>query len=76
MGSVIKGDTPHFDYVCQSVTNGISSVSLTYNLPVIFGVLTTLNYEQALVRASNDDNNKGFEVALTAVKTATLLDLI
>jgi 6,7-dimethyl-8-ribityllumazine synthase len=76
LGSVIKGDTPHFDYVCQAVTDGITSVSLDNQLPVIFGVLTTLNYDQAVFRSSDNDNNKGFDCALTAVKTTTLLQLI
>ena len=76
LGSVIKGDTPHFEYVCQSVTQGISTVSLTAKIPVIFGVLTTLNYDQALKRASDDDNNKGYEAAQTALKTINLLDQI
>ena len=57
LGAVIKGDTPHFDYVCKAVTEGVTRVSLDYKLPVIFGVLTTLTYDQALERASNDDNN-------------------
>ena len=76
LGAVIKGDTPHFDYVCKAVTEGVLRVSLDSKLPVIFGVLTTLTYDQALERASNDDNNKGSEVTKTAIKTANLLHSI
>ena len=76
LGSVIKGDTPHFDYVCKAVTDGVLRVSLDAKLPVIFGILTTLNYNQALERASNDDNNKGAEVTQTALKTINLLNSI
>ena len=76
LGAVIKGDTPHFDYVCKAVTEGVLRVSLDSKLPVIFGVLTTLTYDQALERASNDDNNKGAEVTKTAIKTVNLLDSI
>ena len=76
LGAVIKGDTPHFDYVCKAVTEGVTRVSLDYKLPVIFGVLTTLTYDQALKRASNDENNKGAEVTRTAIKTLNLLNSI
>jgi 6,7-dimethyl-8-ribityllumazine synthase len=72
LGAVIRGDTSHFDFVCQSVTQGITSVSVEYKLPVIFGVLTTDTYEQAKIRASDDDNNKGLEAAYTAIEMATL----
>ncbi len=72
LGSVIQGDTAHFDYVCQFVTQGICDLTVKYGIPIAFGVLTTHSYEQALERAKNDDFNKGYEAALTAVKTATL----
>ena len=76
LGAVIKGGTPHFDYVCKAVTEGVLRVSLDSKLPVIFGVLTTLTHDQALERASNDDNNKGVEVTKTAIKTVNLLHSI
>ena len=72
LGAVIKGDTVHFDFVCKAVTEGINHVALTCDIPVIFGILTTLNYEQALERSRNDDLNKGYESAITAIKTITL----
>ena len=68
LGCVIKGETPHFDYICQAVANGITNVNLKYNKPVAFGVLTTLNKKQALERAGGKYGNKGEEAALTVVK--------
>lgn len=68
LGCVIQGDTPHFDYVCQGVTYGIMKVSLKTNKPVAFGVLTTLNKQQAIDRAGGKLGNKGEEAALTVVK--------
>lgn len=68
LGCVIMGDTPHFDYICQSVSYGITEVGLKYNKPVIFGVLTTLTLEQAQERCGGKHGNKGHEAAMTALK--------
>jgi 6,7-dimethyl-8-ribityllumazine synthase len=68
LGCVIQGDTPHFDYICQGVTYGITEVNIRIKKPVIFGVLTTLNKKQALERAGGKLGNKGEEAAVTAVK--------
>jgi 6,7-dimethyl-8-ribityllumazine synthase len=73
LGCVIQGETPHFTYICQGVTQGITSLNLEYNIPFIFGVLTTLNQEQALDRAGGKHGNKGDEAAITAIKMAGLL---
>lgn len=72
IGCVIRGDTPHFEYICQGVTQGITQVNLEYNLPVIFGVLTTDNLQQAQERAGGKHGNKGVEAAVTAIKMAVL----
>lgn len=68
LGCVIQGDTPHFDYICQAVSYGITEVNLKSKKPVIFGVLTTLNKKQALERAGGKLGNKGEEAAVTAVR--------
>lgn len=68
LGCVIQGDTPHFDYICQAVSYGITEVALKTRKPVIFGVLTTLNKEQALERAGGKLGNKGEEAALSAIE--------
>ncbi|MBK5278977.1 MAG: 6,7-dimethyl-8-ribityllumazine synthase [Bacteroidia bacterium] len=68
LGCVIQGDTPHFDYICQAVANGIMTVNLKSNKPVAFGVLTTLDKKQALERAGGKYGNKGEEAAVTVVK--------
>jgi 6,7-dimethyl-8-ribityllumazine synthase len=68
LGCVIQGETPHFDYICQAVGYGIMEVGLKTGKPVIFGVLTTLNKQQALDRAGGKYGNKGEEAALTAIK--------
>jgi 6,7-dimethyl-8-ribityllumazine synthase len=68
LGSVIKGDTPHFDYICQAVALGIMEVNLSTRKPVAFGVLTTLDKNQALARAGGKHGNKGEEAAVTVVK--------
>lgn len=68
LGSVIRGTTSHYDYVCAEVSKGIASVSLQSDLPVIFGVLTTDNIEQAVERAGTKSGNKGFDAALTAIE--------
>jgi 6,7-dimethyl-8-ribityllumazine synthase len=68
IGCVIMGDTPHFDYICQSVSYGITEVGLKHNKPVVFGVLTTLTLQQALDRAGGKHGNKGNEASMTALK--------
>ncbi len=72
LGCVIQGETPHFTYVCQSVTHGITQLNMEYNLPIIFGVLTTLTYDQAKERAGGKLGNKGEESAIVAIKMAAL----
>jgi 6,7-dimethyl-8-ribityllumazine synthase len=74
LGSVIRGETAHFDYVCQAVSKGIMDVSLEYNLPVIFGVLTDDNIEQSRARSGGKLGNKGTEAAATAIKLLGLRD--
>ncbi|MDD3079044.1 MAG: 6,7-dimethyl-8-ribityllumazine synthase [Paludibacter sp.] len=74
LGCVIQGDTPHFDYVCQGVTYGISKLNAKKNgCPVIFGVLTTNTLQQALDRAGGIHGNKGIEAAITAIKMANII---
>jgi 6,7-dimethyl-8-ribityllumazine synthase len=72
LGCIIQGETPHFNYICQGVTQGITQLNLEYNIPFIFGVLTTLNLQQALDRAGGKLGNKGDEAAITAIKMAAL----
>ena len=72
LGCVIRGDTPHFDYVCAETTRGIGEVSLRHNIPVAFGLLTTDNHEQALARAGNNPDNKGEEAALSMLELLTV----
>ncbi|MDD2564312.1 MAG: 6,7-dimethyl-8-ribityllumazine synthase [Salinivirgaceae bacterium] len=72
LGCVIQGETRHFDFICQGVAQGITSVSLKYNKPVIFGVLTTNTQQQALDRAGGKHGNKGIEAAVTAIKMVAL----
>jgi 6,7-dimethyl-8-ribityllumazine synthase len=72
LGSVIKGETKHFDYVCQAVSNGIKDLNITLNIPVIFGVLTDNTIEQAENRSGGKHGNKGIEAAVTAIKMAHL----
>lgn len=73
LGAVIKGSTPHFDYVCAEASKGIAAVSLGEELPVIFGVLTTDTIEQAIERAGTKAGNKGYDAAVTAIEMANLL---
>jgi 6,7-dimethyl-8-ribityllumazine synthase len=68
LGCVIQGDTKHFDFICQAVSQGLTNVALKYNKPVIFGVLTPNNQQQALDRAGGKHGNKGDEAAATAIK--------
>ncbi len=72
IGCVIQGETPHFDYVCQSVTEGVAMINARGEVPVVFSVLTTLNEQQALDRAGGKLGNKGVEGAITAIKMANL----
>jgi 6,7-dimethyl-8-ribityllumazine synthase len=72
LGCVIQGETKHFDYICQGVTKGITELNLDYDIPFIFGVLTTDNLQQALDRAGGKYGNKGDEAAVTALKMAAL----
>ncbi len=73
LGAVIRGATPHFDYVANEVAKGIATVSLETSVPVTFGVLTTDTLEQAIERAGSKAGNKGFEAAMAAVEMANLL---
>jgi 6,7-dimethyl-8-ribityllumazine synthase len=72
LGCVIQGETPHFTYICQGVTQGITQLNLEYNIPFIFGVLTTNNQQQAIERSGGKHGNKGDEAAVTAIKMASL----
>ena len=72
IGCVIQGDTPHFDYVCQSVTQGVAALNAQGKVPVIFSVLTVLNQQQALDRCGGKLGNKGIEGAYTAIRMANL----
>lgn len=73
LGAVIRGATPHFDYVSSEVTKGVASVSLDTEKPVIFGVLTTDTIEQAIERAGTKAGNKGYDAAMTAMEMVDLL---
>ena len=73
LGAVIRGSTPHFDYVAAEVSKGIAQVALQNSKPVIFGVLTTDSLEQAIERAGTKGGNKGFDAALAAIEMANLL---
>jgi 6,7-dimethyl-8-ribityllumazine synthase len=72
LGCVIQGETPHFTYICQGVTQGITQLNLEYNLPFIFGVLTTNTQQQAVDRSGGKLGNKGDEAAVAAIKMAAL----
>jgi len=76
LGAVIKGSTGHYDYVCAEVSKGVASVSLETGVPVIFGVLTTDNIEQAIERAGTKAGNKGSDAAKSAIEMANLLKLV
>jgi 6,7-dimethyl-8-ribityllumazine synthase len=76
IGAVIKGDTPHFDYISQAVTAGIVQVNLEIEIPVIFGVLTVLNFEQAQERSKSDKTNKGYEMALASIEMVRVCEKI
>lgn len=76
LGAVIRGSTPHFDFVSNEVAKGVSRASMDSGVPVIFGVITTDNIEQAIERAGTKAGNKGWESAMGAIEMATLLDTI
>lgn len=76
VGAVIRGATSHYDYVCNEVSKGIASVGLNSNVPVIFGIVTTENIEQAIERAGTKAGNKGFDAAVSAIEMTNLFDNI
>ena len=76
LGCVIQGETRHFDFICNAVANGISNVALKHSKPVIFGVLTTNDQQQAEDRAGGKHGNKGVEAAVTAIKMAYLAETL
>lgn len=73
LGAVIRGDTPHFEYVCDAVTRGIGKAIEAYKIPISFGVLTTDNVQQAMERAGSKDANKGYEAILTAIEMVSVI---
>jgi 6,7-dimethyl-8-ribityllumazine synthase len=73
LGAVIRGSTPHFDYVCKEVSSGVAKVSLEHSVPVIFGVLTTDTIEQAIERAGTKSGNKGWEAGMAAIEMGSLM---
>jgi 6,7-dimethyl-8-ribityllumazine synthase len=73
LGAVVRGETPHFEFIAREVSRGIGEVACRHRVPVAFGVLTTENMEQALARSGSGHGNKGFEAALTALEMADLL---
>ena len=76
VGAVIRGDTTHYDYVCNEVSKGVASVSLETEIPVLFGVVTTENIEQAIERAGTKAGNKGYDCALSAIEMINLMKQI
>ncbi|MFQ7000870.1 MAG: 6,7-dimethyl-8-ribityllumazine synthase [Clostridium sp.] len=75
LGAVIKGSTPHFDYVCAEASKGVATVSLNSEKPVAFGILTTNSIEEAVERAGTKAGNKGYDAAVTAIEMANLMKL-
>ncbi len=73
VGAVIRGDTSHYDYVCNEVSKGIAQVGMATGVPVLFGILTTENIEQAISRAGSKSGNKGYDCALSAIEMVNLL---
>ncbi|WP_394526246.1 6,7-dimethyl-8-ribityllumazine synthase [Lacrimispora sp. JR3] len=73
LGAVIRGSTSHYDYVCNEVSKGIAQIALTQDIPVLFGVLTTENIEQAIERAGTKAGNKGFDCAVSAIEMVNLM---
>lgn len=76
LGAVIRGSTPHFDYVCSEVSKGVAKTSLDTGVPVIFGVLTTDTIEQAVERAGTKHGNKGAEAAMSALEMVSVLKMV
>jgi len=76
LGAVIRGDTPHFDYIASEVSKGIAEISLSTGVPTIFGVITADNLEQAIERAGTKDGNKGADAALNAIEMANLVSMM
>ncbi|MDR3244709.1 MAG: 6,7-dimethyl-8-ribityllumazine synthase [Elusimicrobiota bacterium] len=76
LGCVIRGATPHFDYISAEVSKGVAAVSMQYEIPVVFGVLTTDNIEQAIERAGTKAGNKGSDAALSAIEMMNLFEKI
>lgn len=76
LGTVIRGSTPHFDYVCAEVSKGVAHVGLASGVPTIFGVLTTETIEQAVERAGTKAGNKGFDAAVSAIEMANLMKMM
>ncbi len=76
LGAIIRGDTPHFEYISAETARGIQDVALRYSLPVVFGVLTTDNERQALDRVGGAQGHKGWDAALTALEMATLFKML
>ena len=76
LGAVIRGSTPHFDYVSAEVSKGVAAASLETGLPIIFGVLTTDTLEQAIERAGSKSGNKGWDAAVAAIEMANLMDAV
>ncbi len=74
VGAVIRGDTTHYDYVCNEVSKGVAQVGLSTGVPVLFGIITTENIEQAIARAGSKAGNKGYDCALSAIEMVNLLD--
>lgn len=75
LGAVIKGSTPHFDYVCAEASKGVATVSLNSEKPVAFGILTTNSIEEAIERAGTKAGNKGYDAAVTAIEMANLMKM-
>jgi 6,7-dimethyl-8-ribityllumazine synthase len=73
LGTVIRGATPHFEYIASEVAKGIAQVSLEYEKPVVFGVITSENIEQAIERAGTKSGNKGYDAAMTAIEMVNLI---
>ena len=75
-GAVIRGDTTHYDYVCNEVSKGIAQAGMSTGVPVLFGVITTENIEQAIARAGSKAGNKGYDCALSAIEMVNVLEQI
>ena len=76
LGAVIRGSTPHFDYICAEVSKGVAMIGMESEIPIIFGVITTDTIEQAIERAGTKAGNKGWSAAIAAVEMANLFELI